>query len=67
MGKLRGRLVHCDVRKEAILLVKEAVSLGARKHKVCQLLSVSVRTIERWEKENGLIDKRKNAKRIYLF
>lgn len=34
---------------------------GAAKRNACELLGVSMRTIERWEKSNGLIDKRKQA------
>ena len=45
------------------MLVKEAQEGGARKHKACEVLSLSVRTLERWEKHDGKEDKRKNADR----
>jgi transposase InsO family protein len=45
-------------------LITEACTTGARKHKVCDILGVSVRTIERWEKDDGINDKRKLAKHL---
>ena len=35
--------VHC------MELIDEAVASGARKAKACEILGVSVRTVERWE------------------
>ena len=49
------------IREEAVSLVREACAQGSRKHKVCELLCVTVRTLERWEKEGGLMDKREKA------
>jgi putative transposase len=43
--------------------VNEAHANGARKSKACELANVSVRTLERWEKPEGCIDQRKDAKR----
>ena len=40
----------------------EACANGARKHKACELLEISVRTVERWEKD-GAVNKRKGAER----
>lgn len=48
-------------RLEAMQLITEACLAGARKHKVCEILGISVRTIERWEKEDGVNDKRQLA------
>lgn len=45
-------------------MILEACSSGARKRKACEILGLSVRTIERWEKENGFHDQRKVVKRI---
>jgi len=45
----------------AIALIVEACTKGAIKYKACALLGITVRTIERWEKDDGLIDKRKQA------
>ena len=41
-----------------IKLVKEAVESGARKKKACELLGISLRTLERWELEPGKGDGR---------
>jgi transposase InsO family protein len=49
--------VSSEDRTECLFLIKEAVKNGARKEKACELLEVSIRTIERWE--NNLEDKRK--------
>jgi putative transposase len=46
-----------------IALIKEAVASGARKRKACELLALSLRTVERWEKPDGLNDKRHCAVR----
>lgn len=62
MGGLRGRLVTAEEREKAIELVREACARGARKQQACQLLEVSRRTLERWEKE-GTVDQRKGAER----
>jgi hypothetical protein len=59
MGGNRGRLIDEHQRKEAIKLINEAHFLGARKYKACEALGLSVRTVERWEKDNGLFDNRK--------
>jgi transposase InsO family protein len=52
-----------EIRKEVIALISEACANGARKFKACELLNLSIRTLERWEKPGGLDDKRHNAKR----
>ncbi len=49
-------------RKMAVELINEACSHGARRRKACELLSISLRTLERWEKY-GTIDHRKGADR----
>jgi transposase InsO family protein len=46
----------------AIDLVNEAHAHGARKCKACELLGVTLRTLERWEKA-GAVDQRKGAQR----
>lgn len=50
-------------RKQTVELVKEACQAGARRSKACDLLGLSLRTLERWEKEGGLLDKRASAQR----
>ena len=50
--------VDTEDKKIAIELIYEAVDSGARKRKACYTLDISIRTLQRWEKE-GLEDKRK--------
>jgi transposase InsO family protein len=47
----------------AVSLIHEAVEAGARKKKACEELEVSVRTMQRWEREGGLEDRRKGSPR----
>lgn len=63
MGGQRGRLILPAERAQAIALVKDAQACGARKRKACELLNLSLRTLERWEKPSGIEDNRKNANR----
>jgi len=44
-------------RREVLGLVSEAVQLGCRKARACELLGVSVRTLQRWGRE-GVGDRR---------
>lgn len=60
MGEGRGRLTDAVTRAKAIELVKEAVVNGARKHKACEVIDISVRTLVRWEAAYGLEDKRRS-------
>jgi len=64
LGGERGRLISKIDRNQALLLIQEACTVGARKHKACELLNVSLRTIERWEHEDGERDKRSETKRV---
>ena len=50
-------------RLMTVKLIKEACSSGARKSKACDLLEISIRTLERWVHESGEVDKRKLAVR----
>lgn len=52
MGGRRGRLIAHSLRCEAVKLVDEAVASGARKAKACEILAISVRTLQRW-RSNG--------------
>ena len=63
MGRKRGRLVDSNTRKTLLHLIEEAHQSGARRHKACETLEISIRTIQRWQKEDGLKDKRKQAQR----
>jgi len=62
LGGRRGRLVSSEDRNTAIKLIDEANAQGARKHKACELLGITVRTYERW-RCGGSIDQRKGATR----
>ncbi len=46
---------------EAIKLIAEAVTSGARKGKACEVLEITLRTLQRWEKPGGLHDNRKST------
>jgi putative transposase len=48
----------------AMILIKEAYAAGASKRNACELLGVSIRTVERWTNEENTIDKRKNSARV---
>jgi len=50
-------------RKELIAMIIETNKKGVRLSKVCYYAGINVRTFQRWNKENGLIDKRKGAKK----
>jgi transposase len=64
LGGSRGRLITTADRLYAIQLIEEACNAGARKRKACELLDVSMRTVERWGKENGLSDKRHETSHV---
>lgn len=64
MGGQRGRLTSKIERSKAIVLIKEASKSGARRHKSCEILGLALRTLERWEKEKGLLDKRAYTHRV---
>lgn len=64
MGGSRGRLIGITERYQAIVLIKEASDSGARRHKSCEILGLALRTLERWEKEEGQRDKRASAPRV---
>lgn len=59
-------------RNESISLIDEACVGGARRFKCCELLELSLRTLERWELTPGIEDGRKGpnhspqAKKILL-
>ena len=45
-------------------LIDEAVANGARRHKACEVLGVSCRTLRRWRTAQSLADARKGAQRL---
>lgn len=57
-GGGKGRLINSETRAEILKLVKETVSNGCRKKIACEDLGIVIRTIQRWEKAESLVDKR---------
>lgn len=51
-------------RSQAIALIKEASAGGARRKQSCELLGLTKRTLERWEKAGGQNDKRASSLRV---
>lgn len=58
MGGQRGRLIAVENKAAAISLIQEACQAGSRRKLACELLSITVRTLERWEREKDLADRR---------
>jgi transposase InsO family protein len=53
-----------EKREECLELIGEAMNNGARKEKACEVLGVSVRTIERWDKSPIKGDLRKGPETV---
>ena len=51
--------MSADDRQTAIELVEQAVKDGARRTKACEILGISVRTLQRWESPDGGSDHRR--------
>jgi putative transposase len=64
VGGARGRLITPSDREKTLQLINDACLSGARKRMACELLNLSVRTIERWEKSHGIYDKRQTNNQI---
>jgi len=57
-------MINLADRHHAVELIEEAVAAGARQHKACGLLDLSVRTYQRWtQDETVLSDGRPDAQR----
>jgi len=64
LGGGRGRLISASDRATAIMLIKEAVAVGAREKMACKELNISQRTLHRWRsKATPPEDQRPVAKR----
>ena len=60
----RGRLILEEYKAEVIVLIEDAHDNGARYSKACQVVGMSLRTLQRW-KRCGVRDHRKGSvKRI---
>lgn len=55
MGGRKGRLISLEDRCKAIDLLKQAISDGARMHKACAELDITLRTFERWQQPDGTV------------
>ena len=53
-------MIGCNDKAEALELIRGAVADGARKSKACEVLEISLRSCQRWEKDRSP-DRRKGA------
>ncbi len=61
MGQLRGgkgRFIDLETRIQVLELIKEAVANGCRKELACKDLGIDIKTAQRWQKAEDLVDKR---------
>ena len=65
MGRGRGGLNSHEERVEILNLINEAIDSGASKKKACATVEISMRTIQRWEKDN-MYDRRINKNKKSL-
>lgn len=54
-------MICAEDKEEAMELIKEATESGARRAEVCELLGLSIRTLQRWEKHGRVCDNRKGS------
>lgn len=54
-------MIAAEERREALALIIEALQAGARKQAACAVLGVSLRTVQRWQRD-GLADRRKGSR-----
>jgi transposase InsO family protein len=62
MGK-RGRKIMTSVRKEVVAMIMETNKDGVKLSVVCDCVGISTRTFQRWNNDNGFIDKREGSKK----
>lgn len=48
----RGKMTSLQIRNEIINLIEKAVFSGARKERACEIAGLTVRTLQRWQKES---------------
>lgn len=58
LGGKRGKLTLAEERQMAITLIKETCNNGARKKRACEIVGISLRTLQRWQQANKLTDQR---------
>lgn len=54
--------MSADDRQTAIELIEQAVKDGAGREKACEILGISVRTLQRWERPDGRTDGRRGPR-----
>jgi len=62
LGRQRGRMIPINKKQQMQQLIKEGICKGAKKSALCNVLDISIRTYQRWEK-TGVSDKRKGAEK----
>jgi putative transposase len=62
VGGRRGKYISQDERGHIALLITEACNAGARRRLACELMGISIRTLQRWSNKelDGQGDQRKN-------
>lgn len=56
-------MISESLKQMAMVLIDEAVAAGARRHKACDVLGITDRTLRRWRRAGSLQDRRKGAPR----
>ena len=56
LGGSRGRMISASDRKNAVLLINEAITSGASCKKACERLGITERTFYRWKKRKADTD-----------
>ena len=58
-------MISTPDRRRTITMINEAIEAGARLRKACDVLNLSIRTIQRWRRKDGSVreDARPGAKR----
>jgi transposase-like protein len=62
MGGARGRRISIEERQRCVSLINEACRSGARKAKACEILDISVRTLQRWTDSGGVKDDQRKCR-----
>lgn len=62
MGGKQGRIIPESVKELVVSAVADAVHSGARRKAACEMIGITCRTLQNWEK-NGLKDNRKGAEK----
>jgi len=65
VGRGRGGKLDLAERRQVIAWIEEACLAGARRDKACELLGLTLRTVQRWREEGQVkVDGRKAAARL---